>query len=276
MYVAGWQFSSRPMAATNPIFSAISVETLTMNHNLAWPWSDKSSPPQTPFLSFSSPSCETLLFDEGETIKIRCQAGLRSVGLGWTLHRNGIQKPFRRGTAESHAANRFFISLATAGLQPGFYDLRVELDTGAQSTSKAALEARPAQGVCTFGWQVDRLPLADTRPADFAAFWAAAKGKLAAVPLAAREGQMERFDDAAINAYNLGSACLPADYDPSGHRSASVLSGKVDFGGPDGGRIYGWLAKPAGEGPFPAMLVLPGAGFAARAWRRHGSLHGLL
>jgi cephalosporin-C deacetylase-like acetyl esterase len=40
--------------------------------------------------------------------------------------------------------------------------------------------------------------------------------------------------------------------------------GYADYAGPDWGRVYGWLATPKGNGPFPVMLVHPGAGFAAR------------
>ena len=87
---------------------------------------------------------------------------------------------------------------------------------------------------------------------------------------------METFDRAQINAYNLKNACLPADYDPDGHKVEEVESGKISFAGPDGGRVYAWLAKPKGAGPFPAMLVLPGAGFAARPRPLEHARHGYL
>jgi len=38
--------------------------------------------------------------------------------------------------------------------------------------------------------------------------------------------------------------------------------------------VYGWLSKPAGPGKFPAMLVLPGAGFAARPRPLEHARHG--
>ena len=94
-----------------------------MEHNLAGPWGDRCSPPQTPLLSFRSPQSEDMLFAEGATIEIVCQSGLRSVALTWSLHRNMVQKPFREGKAEPLLANRFRIAIATAGLHPGFYDL---------------------------------------------------------------------------------------------------------------------------------------------------------
>ncbi|MFA6293706.1 MAG: acetylxylan esterase, partial [Victivallales bacterium] len=64
--------------------------------------------------------------------------------------------------------------------------------------------------------------------------------------------------------------------DPKGHKFEKVESCKVDFAGPDGGRVYGWLAKPEGKGPFPAMLVLPGAGFSARPRPLEHARHGYL
>ena len=247
-----------------------------MNLNLACPWSDTCSPPQTPYLVFHSPQNENLIFVSGDTVELVCQAGLRSVGLRWTLHRNMILKPFRSGEPEALPANRFRIRLATAGLPPGFYDVKVELDTGLANDEKVALAKRPVRGVCTFGWQPAAMAVAETRPVDFKAFWDGAKARLAAIPLDAREGPLQLFGPKEINGYNVTNACLPPDYDPTGHHTEQVESRKVDFAGPDKGRVYGWLAKPAGPGKFPAMLVLPGAGFAARPRPLEHARHGFV
>ncbi len=85
---------------------------------------------------------------------------------------------------------------------------------------------------------------------------------------------MTVFTAKEIDAYTVASACLPPDYDPAGHRSETVESCKVDIAGPDGGRVYGWLAKPQEKGPFPAMLVLPGAGNNARPRPLEHARHG--
>jgi cephalosporin-C deacetylase-like acetyl esterase len=242
--------------------------------NVACPWDDVASGPQTPYLAFHSAQSPDLLFASGETIEILCQAGLRSVALRWSLHRNLVETPFRRGEAEALTAHRFRIALPTAGLHPGFYDLRVFLDTGMSRNGKEPLARRPVQGVCTFGWKASGLAAAATRPADFAAFWAQARAKLAKIPVDAQPGPVQAFGPQEINAYNTASACLPPDFDPAGHRAERVESCKVSLAGPDGGRIYGWLAKPEGPGPFPAMLVLPGAGFCARPRPLEHARHG--
>jgi cephalosporin-C deacetylase len=241
-----------------------------MNANLACPYGDSCSGPQTPYLNFHSPQGKDMLFNTGEQIEIVCQAGLRAVGLKWTLHRNMVEKPFREGSAEPLPANRFGIAIPTAGLHPGFYDLRVELDSGVGNEEKN----RPARGVCTFGWKAEHMAIANSRPADFKAFWDEARAKLAKIPLEAKEGPLQVFGPKEINDYNRTSAALPPDYDPAGHKYETVESGKVDFAGPDGGRVYGWLAKPEGTGPFPAMLVLPGAGFNARPRPLEHARHG--
>jgi cephalosporin-C deacetylase len=248
-----------------------------MTHNLATPWGDKCSPPQTPFLAFSSPQSEDLLFDSGEQIEMHCQAGLRALSLRWTLHRNRVEKPFREGFAEALPGNRFVIRVDTDGLHPGFYDLKVEMDTGVINKEKDRLLQRPVKGCCTFGWQADRMAIAETRPADFRAFWDKAMADYAAIPLDARiEGESRVFTGKEIDAYNLAEACLPPDYDPTGHRCEEVESYKISFAGPDGGRVYAWLAKPLGKGPFPAMLVMPGGGNAARPRPLEHARHGFL
>lgn len=247
-----------------------------MNLNLATPWGDSCSPPQTPFLSFSSPQSAVMMFEDEKEIEIICQSGLRSLKLDWSLHRNMIKKPFLAGEAEPLTSDRYRIRIPVKDLVPGFYDLQVKLDTGIQNKETEKLKKRPVTGVCTFGFNAGKMGVCETRPADFAKFWDDAKQKLSKVPLDAKEGEMQSFGPKEINEYNVTSACLPPDYDPNGHKCEKVESCKVDFAGPEGGRVYGWLAKPEGKGPFPAMLILPGAGFAARPRPLEHARHGYL
>ncbi len=239
-----------------------------MNLNVAGPWSEKCSPPQRPELAFYSVQSEDLLFGpQQDSIEIICQSGLRSVGMDWALSRNRFTTSFRQGSAEPEPANRFRIRIATAGLHPGFYDVHVKLNAGLP---------KPVEGVCTFGYRVGEMAIRDTRPADFDAFWSQAKAELAKVALSPEAGPMQSFSGKEIDEYNVKSACLPPDYDPGGHCSEEVESCKINFVGPSGRRVYGWLAKPKGPGPFPAMLVLPGAGFAARPRPLEHARHGFV
>ena len=267
-----------------PILSILAIVVLSrtenataMNSNLALPYNDTCSGPQTPYLSFRSPQSADLLFapavlsSRKVPIEIICQTGLRSVSMTWTLHRNMVDKPFRQGEAEALLANEFRIRIVPDGLPPGFYDLRVVLNTGMESGPK---DPRPVRGICVFGWRIKEMGIQDSRPADFKAFWDKAKVDLAKIPLDARDEPMETFTSDQINAYNLKGAALPPDYDPTGHKAEEVESCKVSFAGPDGGRVYAWLAKPKGPGPFPAMLVLPGAGFNARPRPLEHARHG--
>jgi len=132
----------------------------------------------------------------------------------------------------------------------------------------------PIEGLCTIGWRIEQMKIRDTRPADFAAFWNQRKAELAKIPLKPQEGTFKTFKGKEIDSYNLASAALPGDYDPLGHKTDQVESAKVSFSSVQGNRVYGWLAKPAGKGPFPAMLVLPGAGFAARPMPLEHARHG--
>lgn len=236
-----------------------------MNLNLALPWSEPCSPPQKSEFMFYSRDSETLLFEECDMIAIRCQVGVHAVGMKWTLARNMFATPFRSGAGEPLISNQFSISIPTKGLYPGFYDLRVVLDSGIE---------KPREGVCTFGYRVAEMAIRDSRPADFSKFWSRAKAALASVPLDAREEAMQTFTEKQINEYNVKSACLPMDYDPTGHRCKEVESAKVTFAAPGGARVHGWLAKPMGKGPFPAMLVLPGGGFSPRPRPLEHARHG--
>ena len=247
-----------------------------MNHNLYTAYKDTCSPPQNPFLAFFSPESESLLFDDGDEICLWVQAGLRSLDLSWRLHRNRIETPFLAGVEESRPGNRFIITLPTNDLPPGFYDLRVTLETGMPAPGDARSAQRPVEGICTFGWQVNAMPIATSRPKDFRRFWDGAKAQLEQVPLQAEELPLDSFSGEAIDQYNREHAALPGRWNPGGIRCETVESGKVSFAAADGGRVYGWLAKPKGKGPFPAMLVLPGAGFGARPRPLEHARHGYL
>jgi cephalosporin-C deacetylase len=239
-----------------------------MELNLALPWNTDTASQHDAHIDFYSCAEPDLLFNSGTEVVIEARPPtMRAVSLSYGVSRNMFEKPFITGEAEALTASRFIIRVPTEKLTPGFYDIHVSLDCG---------EKEPYLTKCTFGWKVSKLPVTPDREADFHAFWKKGKEELAKIPLDAKVGDFQTFAGKQIDDYNVTSACLPPDYDPKGHRTDTVESAKVDFAGIGGIRIHGYLAKPLGNGPFPAMLVLPGAGFNARPRPLEHARHGYL
>lgn len=238
-----------------------------MESNLNVPWGSKTSPPAVPELQFYSLQSDDLLFGAVKEVELRCQVGLRCVGLRYAVSRNHITVPFIQGAAIALPANGFVIKIPTEKLYPGFYDVKVWLDTG---------DARPVEGMCVFGYQVDKLKVRETSPADFTAFWARSTAALKKIPPDVKLGGMMTFKGRQIDDYNLAQAALPGDYDPAGHKTEEVEACKISFASLNGVRVHGWLAKPKGPGPFPTMLVLPGGGVTSRPMPLEHARHGYL
>ena len=223
------------------------------------------SPPAVPELCFYSLQSEEMLFSDESEIEIRCRVGLRCVGLRYSVSRNRISAPFLEGQAEAFPANSFAIRVPVGSLFPGFYDVKVWADIGG---------VQPVESLCVFGYQIDKMKVRETRPADFSEFWSKGKAELAGIPPMVELGEMTRFKGTQIDDYNKAQAALPGDYDPSGHRCEEVESCKFSFASVGGLLIHGWLAKPIGQGPFPAMLVSPGGGIASRPRPLEHARHG--
>lgn len=246
----------------------LTTPAFVMTMNVSGTWSSGLSVPLRAGMTFYSAQSPSLLFDKQYEILITCQAGARALSQRWSLARNLFSTPFLSGVSEARVGNAFRIRIPTATLRPGFYDLRVRLNTGDEADTTAS---------CTFGYQVEKMPVTDWRPADFDAFWQQAKATLAQVPVQAMvDSPVQTFTGKEIDEYNRTKACLPGDYDPLGHRYETVEAFKVSFASVNGLRIHAWVAKPKGKGPFPAMLVLPGAGFAARPMPLEHARHGYL
>ncbi len=253
------------------VLAAVAVNGFALTHNLTFPWNNppRCSPPQTPLFSFHNKENDTMLFTEGffkgkSEIVIYCQAAVRSYDLSWTLHRNCFRTPFTEpAPAEALPGNLFRIVVPTKDLEPGFYDIRVKLACGFDEIKLFDPEktVKPV-GVCTFGWKVEDMPVPETKPADFKEFWAKALADCNKIPLDIREeGERRIFKGREIDEYNLASACLPGNFDPKGAKYDEVVSYKISWAGPDGGRVSAWVAHPNVEGrKFPALAVFPGAG----------------
>jgi len=112
--------------------------------------------------------------------------------------------------------------------EPGFIRCVVTLDVGGRSY----------RAVGTAGLSPGEILPTQTEPEDFDAFWAAAKAELAKVPMEARRTLLPERCTSTVDVYQVSLR------DAGGRNS----------------RIYGILCVPKGDGPFPAVLQVPGAG----------------
>jgi len=236
-----------------------------MNHNLAMAYGIAPSKPRSLVMAFSAPEAPDFLFDGRRPLHIICQSLMRTVSLSWRLSRNLVEAPIQMGVAEPLLDGSFVIAPDTASLLPGFYDVRV--------TARYTDTLQEA-GITTFGWKCDEEPLFPVVPGDFDAYWARAMDRVAATALTLNVSHSFTLTGPEIGRYNVEYAMLPEHYDPDGERFDKVEVYKIDFASPVGGRVYAWFAKPAGDGPFPGMLVLPGAGNAARPSPVEHARHG--
>jgi cephalosporin-C deacetylase len=115
--------------------------------------------------------------------------------------------------------------------EPGFLRCVVTVEQGGGSS----------RGLATAGFSPEKIRPTQTEPADFDAFWDKAKEELAMLSLDPKltplpELTTDRVEVFQVSLQNIGVA--PA-------RSS---------------RFYGVLCVPRGEGPFPAMMIPPGAG----------------
>ncbi len=109
---------------------------------------------------------------------------------------------------------------------PGFLRLDLNLPVGGDTLSAA----------CGVGVDVGAIFPTGRLPEDFDSFWRLTRAELIRHPLEPKVREVEAVD--------------PGD----AHRF------RISLRHPDGGRVHGWLHLPEGEGPFPAVLSIPGSG----------------
>lgn len=119
------------------------------------------------------------------------------------------------------AANKTYKLEARLG-HPGFVRLQLTQGTG---TAVAAAAVEPTKIVPTA-----------KAPDDFDAFW------------------KKQLDDLAKVRIDADVAIWPKE------STDYATAYRISLGGPDGRRVYGWVAVPKGTGPFPAILTVPYAG----------------
>jgi len=115
--------------------------------------------------------------------------------------------------------------------EPGFIRCVVTID----------VDGRSYRAVGTAGLSPGEILPTQAEPEDFDAFWAAAKAELAKVPMEAQRTLLPERCTPTVDVYHV-----------------SFRVGTSRWGG--GARVYGILCVPKGEGPFPAVLQVPGAG----------------
>ena len=239
-----------------------------MTVNLAQAYNTKTSGPRSDFpVIFYAPEQPNFLFDHGDTVDIWMQSTNRALKIEWGLCRNMAETPFITGTVLPSVDESFKISVPTAGLQPGFYNVNV----------KVMLTATDSMTVTSvFGWKVNEIPFVDVVPKDFETYWKGEKAKVDATPLDLHVTLDHKMTSAEVSKYNVEHAALPEDYDPEGEKAQEIEVYKVDWASANGSgqRTYGWFAKPVGPGPFPALLVLPGAGNNPRPIPAEHARHG--
>jgi cephalosporin-C deacetylase-like acetyl esterase len=205
------------------------------------------------------------LFDSGDEVVIMAQSWRRCLDADWGLCQNRVQLPVLTGTAPPLPGNNYRIAIPTAKLAPGFYDLHVHVHCS---------DTVVYDGITTFGWKINQEPIVEYRPADFDAFWKKSVDDLHQIPLDLHVTLQRTLTADDIALYNTQHAALPEHPDPAGEKYAPVELYKVDFASYNGKRMYAWFAKPVGKGPFPGLLVLPGAGTGPRPAPVEQAAHG--
>ena len=232
--------------------------------NVAVPYRTVPSEPRSLEMAFSAPSQPDFLFSRGP-VEIVCQPLQRGLALHWSLCRNLLTTPLAAGDAPLGTGSSAALTLDMDGLGPGFYDLHVVVTLSGTQTVSA---------FTTFGWHALEEPLVLTEPPDFDLFWQQAQAALPNSPVGLRCESAFTLRGEEIGQYNLDCAALPEHYDPDGEKFQEVEVYKVRFDSAAGGLVHGGCAKPPGPGPFPALLVLPGAGNSARPAPVEHARHG--
>jgi hypothetical protein len=101
----------------------------------------------------------------------------------------------------------------------------------------AKVNEKEYEGLATVGFDPLDIRPAIENPSDFTAFWDHAKEELAKVPIDARVTLMPARCTEKVNVYQVNMQNYPANT-----------------------RLYGILCVPKGEGKYPALLNVPGAG----------------
>jgi len=125
---------------------------------------------------------------------------------------------------------------ATRPKQPGFVRL----------IATATFEGQDYRALGTAGFAPDSIAPTVPEPPDFDAFWAEGKEALARLPVDAKLVPMPESSNGQVDCWHVSLQ----NVGPDTTRTS---------------RFFGVLCEPKGDGPFPALLQVPGAGVRAYA-----------
>jgi cephalosporin-C deacetylase-like acetyl esterase len=145
-----------------------------------------------------------------------------------------LQDPLEEKTEPLPAGG--LVVKAASPRQPGFVRLLVT----------STFEGQEYRALGTAGFAPEQVRPTVDEPADFDAFWDAGKQALAKLPVDAKLVPMPESSNGKVDCWHVSLQNVNADT-----TGAS--------------RFFGVLCEPKGEGPFPALLQVPGAG--VRAYR---------
>jgi cephalosporin-C deacetylase-like acetyl esterase len=102
------------------------------------------------------------------------------------------------------------------------------------------VDGKSYRGLATAGFKPDAIKPTTDDPPDFDAFWKAGKEDLAKLPVDAQLTLLPDYSNPSVETYHVSLQNVGMTANPS--------------------RLYGILCVPRGEGKFPAVLSVPGAG----------------
>lgn len=105
-----------------------------------------------------------------------------------------------------------------------------------QASASAADDAKPVNALLGLGFDLEKIEPALPKPDDFDDFWAKGKAEVRALPL---DVQQEKIDSLCNDKHDVYS---------------------LSFATVNDRRVHGFLSIPKGDGPFPALVMVPGAG----------------
>ncbi len=155
-------------------------------------------------------------------------------------------EPFAKGSSSLKEGK---LTLHSPGMnRPGFL----------RCTARLSLDGQVYSGLATGGYEPLRIEPTTPMPDDFQTYWSGEIARLKEVPLDPILEPVEDISSDQYEAFHVSFTCGPEAW----------------RGAP---RIYGMLSVPKGEGPFPALLQVPGAGVRpyrpSSFWPEQGVIH---